>query len=176
MAERPGEKHSYTNNFPYDPSVGNTPIPGALLWSALSLMVLLAGIAAVLLAFGKFDYLGWISRGHASARTCCRAQSSPGQRALVKFFVVVALLLLVQTLVGGAAAHYRADPGSFYGFQLETHLPQQPAAHLAPADARSSGSPPPTSPPRCFWAARCAATSRAGLRAGRICCSPRSWW
>ena len=35
VAARPGEAHSYTNNFPYDPSVGNIPISGALLWSAL---------------------------------------------------------------------------------------------------------------------------------------------
>jgi nitric oxide reductase subunit B len=41
----------------------------------------------------------------------------------VKFFVVVALLFLAQTLVGGAVAHYRADPGSFYGFQLERIFP-----------------------------------------------------
>src|SRR5665213_2513635 len=33
VTNRPGQNHSYTNNFPYDPSVGNTPIPGALLWS-----------------------------------------------------------------------------------------------------------------------------------------------
>lgn len=60
VATRPGEEFSYTNNFPYDPSVGNLPTSSALLWSALSLIVLLAGTAAVLLAFGKFDYLGWI--------------------------------------------------------------------------------------------------------------------
>jgi nitric oxide reductase subunit B len=123
VANRPGENYSYTNNFPYDTSVGNLPIPGALLWSALSLIVLLAGIATVLLMFGKFDYLGWISRGQHIHPHLLPGQSSPGQRALVKFFVVVALLFLAQTLVGGAVAHYRADPGSFYGFQLETIFP-----------------------------------------------------
>ena len=123
VAARPGEAHSYTNNFPYDPSVGNTPISGALLWSALSLMVLLAGISTVLLAFGKFDYLGWITRGHNVKPQMLPGRASPGQNALVKFFVVVALLLLAQALVGGAVAHYRADPGSFYGFQLERIFP-----------------------------------------------------
>ena len=113
VATRPGEDYSYTNNFPYDPSVGNIAIPGALLWSALSLMVLLAGIAAVLLAFGKFDYLGWITRGHHVHPHLLSGQSSPGQNALVKYFVVVAVLLLLQSLVGGAVAHYRADPHSF---------------------------------------------------------------
>ena len=123
VAARPGETHSYTNNFPYDPSVGNLPIPGAVLWSALSLLVFLAGIATVLLAFGKFDYLGWITRGHNVKPQLLPGRSSPGQNALVKFFVVVALLFLAQTLVGGAVGHYRADPGSFYGFQLERIFP-----------------------------------------------------
>ncbi|TAL74274.1 MAG: nitric-oxide reductase large subunit [Rhodanobacter sp.] len=123
VANRPGYDYSYTNNFPYDPLVGNRPIPGAFLWSALSLMVLLGGIAAVLLMFGKFDYLGWVSRGRRLEPSIVPGQASPGQRALVKFFVVVAALFLFQTLVGGATAHYRADPGSFYGFQLEDIFP-----------------------------------------------------
>ena len=123
VAARPGEDYSYTNNFPYDPSVGNLPISGALLWSAVSLSVLLAGIASVLLAFGKFDYLGWITRGHSVHPHLLPGRASRGQLALLKFFVVVALLLLAQALVGGAVAHYRADPGSFYGFQLEQIFP-----------------------------------------------------
>jgi len=123
VAARPGKDYSYTNNFPYDPSVGNHPTPGALLWSAISLMVLLAGIASVLLAFGKFDYLGWITRGHHVHPHLLPGKSSPGQNALVKFFVVVALLFLIQALVGGATAHYRADPTSFFGFELSRIFP-----------------------------------------------------
>ena len=123
VAARPGEAHSYTNNFPYDPSVGNVPISGALLWSAVSLLVLLAGISTVLLAFGKFDYLGWITRGHIVKPQMLPGRSSPGQNAHVKFFVVVAVLFLTQTLVGAATAHWRADPGSFYGIQIERFLP-----------------------------------------------------
>ena len=41
----------------------------------------------------------------------------------MKFIVVVALLFLAQALVGGAVAHYRADPGSFYGFDLARIFP-----------------------------------------------------
>jgi nitric oxide reductase subunit B len=123
VADRPGASYSYTNNFPYDRDVGNTPVAGALLWSALSLIVLLGGIAGVLLAFGKFDYLGWITRGHIAVPQVTPGHASAGQRALVKFFVVVSLLFLMQTLVGAAVAHYRADPSSFYGFQLETIFP-----------------------------------------------------
>lgn len=123
VAARPGESYSYTNNFPYDPSVGNLPIPDALLWSALSLIVLLAGIAAVLLAFGKFDFLGWFTRGRHVHPHLLPGQSSRGQNALVKFFVVVALLFLAQTLVGSAVDHYRADPEHFYGYDLTIIFP-----------------------------------------------------
>jgi nitric oxide reductase subunit B len=123
VANRPGEAHSYTNNFPYDPTVGNLPTPDALLWSALSLVVLLVGIAAVLLLFGRFDNLGWITRGIHVHPHLLPGRASAGQKALVKFFVVVALLFLAQALVGGAVAHYRADPASFYGFELQRILP-----------------------------------------------------
>ena len=123
VADRPGTNYSYTNNFPHDADVGNVPVPGALLWSALSLVALLGGIGVVLLAFGKFDYLGWITRGHHVHPQVIPGNASAGQRALVKFFVVVTLLLLMQTLAGGGVAHYRADPNSFYGFQLEQFFP-----------------------------------------------------
>ncbi|MEO6031438.1 MAG: cbb3-type cytochrome c oxidase subunit I [Burkholderiaceae bacterium] len=103
--------------------MGNVATSDALLWSALSLVVLLVGIAGVLLAFGRFDYLGWLSRGQHIHPQLLPGAAGPGQRAVVKFFVVVMLLFLAQTLVGGAVAHYRADPGSFYGFELERIFP-----------------------------------------------------
>ncbi len=123
VADRPGAGYSYTNNFPSDPSVGNRPTGGALLWSALSLIALLGGIATVLLVFGKFDYLGWVSPGRQVRSQRLPGHASPGQRALVKYFVVVAVLLPMQALVGGTTAHYRADPGSFYGFRLAEVFP-----------------------------------------------------
>ena len=123
VVNRPGKNYSYTNNFPYDPSVGNVATSDALLWSALSLVVFLVGIAVVLLAFGRFDYLGWLSRGQHIHPQLLPGVAGAGQRAVVKFFVVVMLLFLAQTLVGGAVAHYRADPGSFYGFELERIFP-----------------------------------------------------
>lgn len=125
-AERPGTSYSYTNNFPYDPLVGNRHTGGALLWSAISLIFLLGGIAAVLLAFGKFDYLGWrggtapVTDRPASIRA---VQITPAQAATLKFMVVAGSLFLAQVLIGGALAHYRAEPGDFYGFDLSALLP-----------------------------------------------------
>lgn len=123
VANRPGTAHSYTNNFPFDPVAGNTPPADAVLWSALSLIFLLGGTATVLLAFGKFDYLGWKTRPGYLYPKVLGASVTPAQRATLKYFALVAVLVLAQTLVGGAVAHYRAEPGSFYGFDLAAWLP-----------------------------------------------------
>src|SRR5499433_3065777 len=121
-ATRPGTQHSYTNNFPYEPLAGNTPTAGALIYSALSLVFLLGGTAAVLLAFGRFDYLGWHRRAAVAARAAVLPVSDV-QLATVKFMAIAALLFFGQTLIGGGVAHYRADPGSFYGIDLAGFLP-----------------------------------------------------
>ncbi len=123
VTTRPGATHSYTNNFPFDSVAGNTPTSDALLWSALSLVFLLTGTAVVLLAFGKFDYLGWKVRAGYLPPRLLGAGVTPGQRAILKYFAVVVLLFLAQTLVGSAVAHYRAEPGNFYGFDLAAWLP-----------------------------------------------------
>ena len=125
VADRPGSNHSYTNNFPYDPAVGNVPTSGAVLWSALSLITLLGATAGVLFAFGRFDFLGWRrQRGHVHPKML-PGVATPSQRATIKYFAVVALLFLAQALVGGGTAHYRADAGSFYGIDLTAILPSQ---------------------------------------------------
>jgi len=123
VANRPGKPYSYTNNFPYDPAVGNRPTSNAFLWSALSLIMLLGGTAAVLFAFGKFDFLGWRGRGEHIHPQMLPGATTDSQRATIKYFVVVALLFLAQTLVGGATVHYRVDPGSFYGIDISSLLP-----------------------------------------------------
>lgn len=123
VANRPGYNYSYTNNFPYDPLVGNEPIPDALLWSALSLIALLGGLALVLLVSGRFENLGWISVVPEAPRIALPGQADAAQRALVKFFAIVALVFFFQTLLGGALAHYRIEPDGFYGLPLERIFP-----------------------------------------------------
>lgn len=122
-ARMPGKDYSYTQNFPYEPLLGNGPSGEAILWSALSLITLLAGTGVVLLAFGRFDFLGWRGRDAHFHPQLLPGKTTPVQRATLKFFVVVVLLFLVQVLAGGALAHYRADPGSFFGFDLTVWLP-----------------------------------------------------
>jgi nitric oxide reductase subunit B len=121
-AQRPETSHSYTNNFPYDPLAGNVLSGGAVVYSVLSLVFLLGGTAIVLLAFGRFSYLGWHHREGAQPAAALRPATDM-QRATLKFMVFAALLFLGQALIGGGVAHYRAEPGDFYGIDLSALLP-----------------------------------------------------
>ena len=126
VANRPLCAFSYTNNWPFEPLVGNTPTASTYLWSALSLLTLLGGLGLILFIFGKFDFLGW--GGAASPRPAgpTRLQQwvlTPSQKALGLYFLVVMVLFLLQTALGGALAHYRVEPNGFYGFGLARFLP-----------------------------------------------------
>jgi nitric oxide reductase subunit B len=121
-AHIPGKDYSYTNNFPYDPAAGNGPTMAAVVWSALSLVALLAGTGTILLAFGRFHWLGWHGRRVGEVRLPAGV-ATPSQRGSLKFLVLAALLFLLQALVGGGTAHYRAEPGGFFGLDLSQIFP-----------------------------------------------------
>ena len=84
--------------------------------------MLLAGTATILFAFGRFDYLGWKGMSAPAHPQMVPGRASAGQKACIKFFVVVTLFL-AQVLVGAATAHSRAEPGSFYGLALYQWFP-----------------------------------------------------
>ena len=126
VANRPGKDYSYTNNWPYEPMVGNRPSSSTYLWSALSLITLLGGTGVILFFFGKFDYLGWGGErtpAHFHDSALAGWKLTPSQWATGKFFGIVAALFLLQGLAGGALAHYRVEPGSFYGINIAALLP-----------------------------------------------------
>jgi nitric oxide reductase subunit B len=119
----PGKNYSYTNNFPYEPLIGNGPSGATILWSALSLMTLLGGIALILFFFGRFNYLGWKEGNELITPQVIPGKPSATERSAIKFFLVAVIILLLQTFAGGAMAHYFADPKGFFGFDLSTILP-----------------------------------------------------
>jgi nitric oxide reductase subunit B len=118
VTNRPGKDYTYTNNWPYEPLAGNTPSTQTYIWSALSLVSLLIGLGLALLFFGRFHFLGW-EGGPDEFQVLQTTEEThgllPSQAATLKYFVVVAGLFLLQALAGGALAHYRVEPYSFYG-------------------------------------------------------------
>ena len=173
-ATRPGTSHSYTNNFPYEPLAGNTLTGSALIFSALSIVFLLGGTAAVLLAFGKFDYLGWHRREAIAARATALPVSD-AQRATLKFMAIAALMFFGQTMIGGGVAHYRADPVISTASISPNSCPATCYA-LGISGSQSYGSLPLMSAAPCSSRACWAAASARGNAALFTCCSALSSW
>ncbi len=124
-AARPGLSYSYTNNWPPEPLVNNRPTADVVVWSVLSLIALLGGIGLLLAAFGRWNFLGWRGREQQAVtfRRPDGVELTPAQRACAWFFFVMALLFLLQTLLGGASQHYRAEISNFFGLDLARILP-----------------------------------------------------
>jgi nitric oxide reductase subunit B len=124
-ATRPGQTYTYTNNWPPEPLVANQPTAENVVWSVLSLIALLGGIGAMLTIFGRWQLLGWHSRERQRLVFVDpgAVALTPAQRATALFFLVMAVLFLVQALVGAATQHYRAELTTFFGVDLGRILP-----------------------------------------------------
>ena len=124
---RPGHDYSYTNNWPPEPRVDNKPTANVIVWSVLSLIALLGGIGMLFGAFGRWGRrLGWHGREQAtlSFRAPGRRRADARRSApCAWFFFVMAALFLIQTLVGAASQHYRAEIDDFFGFDLAQVFP-----------------------------------------------------
>jgi nitric oxide reductase subunit B len=121
VTNRPGQHISYTNNWPHDPLVGNTPPAHLLLWTVFSVLFLIAGIAL----------LGWHhARQREEAPPALPASDplamiriTPSMRATAKYFWLVIALFLTQILLGAITAHYQVEGQDAYGFALSSILP-----------------------------------------------------
>jgi nitric oxide reductase subunit B len=122
VSKRPGDDISYTNNWPYEPLVGNRPTGQTVVWTGVSIIMLLAGISA----------MAWwyASRRSEEEETAIPQsdplqswQATPSQIATIKYFWVVAALILVQMLLGVVTAHYGVEGDGFYGVPLSKWLP-----------------------------------------------------
>lgn len=123
-ANRPGHSYSYTNNWPSEPLAGNQVTADAITWSVISILFLLGGTGVVLFFFGRYDWLGWTEeRRPLRFLPVEDFAPTPAQRAVVWFLLVSSVLFLIQTLVGGMAAHYRAEPANFFGIDVSRLLP-----------------------------------------------------
>ena len=125
-AQRPGHDYSYTNNWPPESLVGNVPTGDLMIWSVLSLIVLIGGTGVMFAIYGRWSQkIGWHSE-EAPALSFRQPEEiglTKSQRVVAWYVFTIAALFLVQTLLGALAEHYRADVLSFFGFDLGRLLP-----------------------------------------------------
>ena len=119
--ERPGDTATYTQNWPHEPLVANEPISGSVIWSMASVVLLLAGIGA-LVAYR-------VKKGDEETPPLpdtdplFGSTPTPSQKATYKYFAVVALLVVVQIGLGIVTAHYGVEGSGLYGIPLAKWLP-----------------------------------------------------
>lgn len=113
-ANRPGQSVSYTNNWPPDPSIGNVPGPDVLLWSLGGLLALLLVLGLVIYLVHRYRLFYGAAKAPELAMKLMTMPLTPSQYKAAKFFVVVSLLFVAQTLLGGLLAHYTVSPSTFY--------------------------------------------------------------
>jgi nitric oxide reductase subunit B len=119
---RPGVEISWTSNWPHEPLIGNRPTGDAVVWTGVSVLMLLAGLGAMIWWYASQSdrrsneptpqsdpIIGW--------------RATPSQRATVKYFYVVAVMILAQILLGIITAHYGVEGDGFYGIPLSKWLP-----------------------------------------------------
>lgn len=120
--ERPGGSKTYTNNWPYEPLIGNAPTASAFLWTVFSVLFMIAGIGL----------LGWHYAVYHGKEPAVVPPASdplkgllvtPSMKATAKYFWLVLALFLVQILLGAFTAHYQVEGNDFYGFALSEVLP-----------------------------------------------------
>jgi nitric oxide reductase subunit B len=122
VTERPGHAQTYTNNWPYEPLVGNTPTSSAFMWSMFSVLFMIGGIG--LLAWHYAVWHGKEAHAAPPARDpLADLVLTPSMRATAKYFWLVVALFLVQILLGATTAHYQVEGQSAYGMPIADYLP-----------------------------------------------------
>ncbi|MCK6683460.1 MAG: nitric-oxide reductase large subunit [Thermoanaerobaculia bacterium] len=120
--ERPGLNVTYTNNWPHEPLVENHPSGANVVWSMVSIVLLLAAIGAIVWwkafrpaeepvpAPPAFDPLSTIT-------------VTPSMKATAKYLGAVIGLFVVQVGLGALTAHYTVEGQAFFGLPLSEWLP-----------------------------------------------------
>ncbi|MBE9167402.1 nitric-oxide reductase large subunit [Pleurocapsales cyanobacterium LEGE 06147] len=119
-ANRPNAPFSYTANWPHDDLIGNQPPGQFLIWSIVSVVVLIAGIGIFL-----FVYLAQEDPDEVQPVPTHPAVAIPtsSQKVTSLFFGIAMVLFLVQIAMGMVTAHYAVEGDSFYGIPLQDFLP-----------------------------------------------------
>jgi nitric oxide reductase subunit B len=118
---RPGADYSYTANFPHDPLVGNKPLASALVWSIVSVVLLILGIFIAIYAYMKLRE----KDGHEPARLAALVQPkpTPSQRAALPYFAIAIVLFILQAALGSITGHYAVEGNKLFGIEVGSLLP-----------------------------------------------------
>ena len=120
--ERPGTDVTYTNNWPHEPLIDNKPSAENIVWSVVSVILLIAGVGGLIWAWA------FLRKEDEEPEAPIRDPLStfaltPSQKALGKYLLLVVGLFTFQVMLGGFTAHYTVEGQSFYGINVSKWFP-----------------------------------------------------
>jgi len=114
---------TYTNNWPPEPLIDNRPSGPIVVWSVLSFVLLLAGVGALAWFYAVMKHREEEHVELPESDPLLALKATPSMKATLKYFWVVAALIVAQVGLGAVTAHYGVEGEGFYGFPLAEWLP-----------------------------------------------------
>lgn len=119
---RPNDDITYTSNWPHEELVDNKPTGEAVVWTGVSIIMLLAGISGMIWYYGSKEKEKPYEEV-PSNDPLLGSVLTPSQKAVIKYFWIVSGLFLLQIVLGIITAHYGVEGNGFYGIPLAKFLP-----------------------------------------------------
>ncbi|MBB3111155.1 nitric oxide reductase subunit B [Paenibacillus phyllosphaerae] len=120
---RPGMDITYTNNWPGEPLIDNVPTQSTVMWSIISVILLIAGVGALAWYFAVQRHREAPEQPAPKNDPLLNIKVTPSMRATLKYFWIVTALILVQVGLGAITAHYGVEGDGFYGIPLAEWFP-----------------------------------------------------
>jgi len=121
--ERPASNVTYTNNWPHEPLVGNHPTSANVLWSIISVVLLLTGIGALIWWRAFRPEPDDRVEAPPARDPFSSFRLTPSMRACGWYIAAVAFLFSLQVALGALTAHYTVEGQEVFGFPLARYLP-----------------------------------------------------
>ena len=121
--ERTAGEATYTNNWPHEPLIDNKPTAENIIWSIVSVVLLVAGIGGLVWAWAFLRKEDEKEPEAPVKDPLTTFKLTPSQKALGKYLFLVVALFTFQVLMGGLTAHYTVEGQHFYGIEISKWLP-----------------------------------------------------
>ncbi|SDJ59481.1 nitric-oxide reductase large subunit [Microbulbifer yueqingensis] len=114
---------TYTNNWPHEPLIDNVPTAENIVWSIVSVVLLIAGIGGLVWVWSFARSKDEEDPVAPATDPLTSFALTPSQRALGKYLFIVVALFTFQVFLGGFTAHYTVEGQGFYGIDTSKWFP-----------------------------------------------------
>ncbi|OOF01901.1 nitric-oxide reductase large subunit [Salinivibrio sp. MA607] len=121
--ERPDAEITYTNNWPHETLIDNVPSAENIIWSIVSVILLIAGIGFLIWAWAFLRDKEEEELVAPEHDPISKVKLTPSQKALGKYLFIVVALFAFQVLLGGLTAHYTVEGQEFYSINISEWFP-----------------------------------------------------